>query len=77
MIPLPGHSAGHSGVAVNTSDGWLLHSGDSFFFHGEIETPGALPPGLRLFQTLNQHDGKARHRTWSACESSSATTATR
>jgi glyoxylase-like metal-dependent hydrolase (beta-lactamase superfamily II) len=62
MIPLPGHSAGHSGVAVNTSDGWLLHAGDSFFFHGEIETPRRCPPGLRFFQTLNQHDGKARHR---------------
>ena len=62
MIPLPGHSAGHSGVAVNTSDGWLLHAGDSFFFHGEIESPRRCPPGLRFFQTLNEHDGKARHR---------------
>jgi glyoxylase-like metal-dependent hydrolase (beta-lactamase superfamily II) len=62
MIPLPGHSAGHCGVAVNTSDGWLLHAGDAFFFHGEIETPRSCPPGLRFFQTINQHDGKARHR---------------
>jgi glyoxylase-like metal-dependent hydrolase (beta-lactamase superfamily II) len=62
MIPLPGHSAGHSGVAVNTPDGWLLHCGDSFFFRGEIETPRRCPPGLRLFQTINQHDGEARHR---------------
>jgi len=62
MIPLPGHTAGHSGVAVNTSDGWLLHCGDAFFFHGEIETPGRCPPGLRLFETINQHDGKARQR---------------
>jgi ribonuclease BN (tRNA processing enzyme) len=48
MIPLPGHTAGHCG--------------DAFFFRGEIETPRRCPPGLRFFQTLNQHDGKARHR---------------
>jgi glyoxylase-like metal-dependent hydrolase (beta-lactamase superfamily II) len=62
MIPLPGHSAGHVGVAINTADGWLLHCGDAFFFHGEIETPRRCPPGLRLFQNLNQQDGEARHR---------------
>ena len=62
MIPLPGHTAGHCGVAINTPDGWLLHCGDAFFFAGEIETPPRCPPGLRFFQTLNQHDGKARHR---------------
>jgi glyoxylase-like metal-dependent hydrolase (beta-lactamase superfamily II) len=62
MIPLPGHTAGHCGVALNTSDGWLLHCGDAFFFCGEIETPRRCPSGLRFFQTLNQHDGKARHR---------------
>ena len=43
LIPLPGHTAGHCGVALNTADGWLLHCGDAFFFHGEIETPAALP----------------------------------
>jgi glyoxylase-like metal-dependent hydrolase (beta-lactamase superfamily II) len=62
LIPLPGHSVGHCGVAVNTKDGWLLHAGDSFFFHGEIETPRRCPPGLRFFQVLNQRDGEARSR---------------
>jgi glyoxylase-like metal-dependent hydrolase (beta-lactamase superfamily II) len=60
LIPLPGHSTGHCGVAINTPDGWLLHCGDAFFFRGEIETPPRCPPGLRFFQTVNQHDGKAR-----------------
>ena len=61
LIPLIGHTAGHCGVAIDT-DGWLLHCGDAFFFCGEIETPSRCPPGLRAFQNLNQHDGKARHR---------------
>lgn len=29
FIPLFGHSAGHCGVAIKTSDGWFLHAGDS------------------------------------------------
>jgi glyoxylase-like metal-dependent hydrolase (beta-lactamase superfamily II) len=62
LIPLPGHSAGHSGVAINTPDGWLLHCGDAFFHHGELETPPNCPRGWRIFQTFNQHDGEARHR---------------
>jgi glyoxylase-like metal-dependent hydrolase (beta-lactamase superfamily II) len=62
MIPLPGHSTGHCGVAINTEADWLLHCGDAFFYNGEIETPRRCPPGLRAFQTLNQHDGQARHR---------------
>ena len=61
LIPLPGHSTGHSGVAVNTGDGWLLHCGDAFFHHDEIATPPSCPPGLRLFQALMAHDAKARH----------------
>ncbi len=61
MIPLPGHTAGHSGVVINTSDGWLFHCGDAFFYLGEIETPPRSTPGWRAFQVLNQHDGKARH----------------
>ena len=62
LIPLPGHSTGHCGVAVNTPSGWLLHCGDAFFHHGEIETPMNCPRGWRIFQSLNQHDGEARHR---------------
>jgi glyoxylase-like metal-dependent hydrolase (beta-lactamase superfamily II) len=61
LIPLPGHSTGHSGVAINTPDGWLLHCGDAFFHHGEIETPRRCPIGMRVFQNINNHDRTARH----------------
>jgi len=30
LIPLPGHSRGHCGVAVKTGEGWLLHCGDAY-----------------------------------------------
>ncbi|HMJ74296.1 MAG TPA: MBL fold metallo-hydrolase [Solirubrobacterales bacterium] len=62
LIPLFGHSRGHTGVALRTGDGWLLHCGDAYFNHGEIETPPSCPPGLRFFQNLNAADGKARKR---------------
>jgi glyoxylase-like metal-dependent hydrolase (beta-lactamase superfamily II) len=56
LIPLIGHSRGHSGVAIRTDGGWLLHCGDAYFHHGEIETPPHCPPGMRAFQSLNSSD---------------------
>ncbi|NBE50246.1 MBL fold metallo-hydrolase [Streptomyces boluensis] len=61
LVPLAGHTVGHAGVAVDTGDGWLLHAGDAYFFHGE--TDPAHPrstPGLRLFQTLVETERTAR-----------------
>src|SRR5829696_7264008 len=52
LVPLAGHSRGHSGLALRTDDGWLLHCGDAYFHHGEIATPRHSPAGLRAFQAL-------------------------
>ena len=60
LIPLSGHSVGHSGVAVNAGDGWILHAGDAYFHHQEMATPPSCPPGLRLFQNVVGHDQRAR-----------------
>jgi glyoxylase-like metal-dependent hydrolase (beta-lactamase superfamily II) len=60
LVPLFGHSLGHTGVALRTDAGWLLHCGDAYFNHGEVETPPNCPPGVRFFQNLNAADGKAR-----------------
>jgi glyoxylase-like metal-dependent hydrolase (beta-lactamase superfamily II) len=60
MVPLLGHTAGHTGVAVKEDGRWLLHCGDAYFHRGEMETPPRCPPGLKLFQWLNQRDGEAR-----------------
>jgi glyoxylase-like metal-dependent hydrolase (beta-lactamase superfamily II) len=37
LIPLAGHTEGHSAVAVRDGDRWLLHAGDAFYHHGQIE----------------------------------------
>jgi glyoxylase-like metal-dependent hydrolase (beta-lactamase superfamily II) len=61
LVPLLGHTRGHCGVAVQTPDGWLLHAGDAYFFHGEMDPAGRrCTPGLELFQRLVQMDGEAR-----------------
>jgi glyoxylase-like metal-dependent hydrolase (beta-lactamase superfamily II) len=60
LIPLVGHSRGHTGVAVKTGEGWLLHCGDAYFNHGQVETPSSCPPGLKVFQRLLTADHGAR-----------------
>jgi glyoxylase-like metal-dependent hydrolase (beta-lactamase superfamily II) len=61
LIPLIGHSHGHTGVAVRRGDGWLLHCGDSYFHRGEVSTPPHCPPGIGAFAAFDQADGTARH----------------
>lgn len=60
LVPLVGHTRGHCGVAVRGSQGWLIHCGDAYFFHGEVETPAACPLGLMAFQSLVQINGEQR-----------------
>ncbi|HWD02304.1 MAG TPA: MBL fold metallo-hydrolase [Amycolatopsis sp.] len=54
LVPLAGHTPGHAGIAVHTDAGWLLNAGDAYFFHSEIDSPAAIPPGLALFERLVQ-----------------------
>lgn len=59
LVPLPGHTRGHTGVAVREGGRWRLHCGDAYFFHTEAES-GRCPPGLELFQRTLAVDGRAR-----------------
>ena len=60
LIPLVGHTRGHTGVAIRNGDGWLLHCGDAYFSPGEVQTPRRCPPGLAMFEFLTEIDGGAR-----------------
>ena len=34
LVPLPGHTLGHAGVAIErTSGNWVLQAGDAYFYH--------------------------------------------
>jgi glyoxylase-like metal-dependent hydrolase (beta-lactamase superfamily II) len=60
LVPLLGHSAGHSAIAVRDADGWVLHCGDAYFHRGQVETPPRCPPALRAFQAAMAADNSAR-----------------
>lgn len=61
LIPLPGHTLGHTGVAIRLAERWLLHCGDAYFHQGDVQTPRACPVGLRVFQTIVQADSRQRY----------------
>jgi glyoxylase-like metal-dependent hydrolase (beta-lactamase superfamily II) len=60
MIPLPGHTLGHCGIAVRGKKGWLLHAGDAYFFHGQLQPKPRAPLVLGYFQRRADMDRKQR-----------------
>lgn len=61
MVPLPGHTFGHTGVAVHDGARWLLLAGNAYFYHQERDLlrPWGTP-GLRFYQTLMEKERRAR-----------------
>jgi glyoxylase-like metal-dependent hydrolase (beta-lactamase superfamily II) len=64
LVPLPGHTFGHAGVAARMDDGrWVLLAGDAYFFHREMDALDPwCTPGLRAYQALMDKDRAARLR---------------
>src|SRR3954469_12442751 len=63
MIPLPGHTRGHAGIAIDTPGGWLLNAGDTYFFRHEIDRPERVcPPGARAYQRMMADDPDLHYR---------------
>jgi len=60
LVPLPGHSAGHAGVAIETPDGWLLNAGDAYFYRREMDAEPRCTPGLAAYQRLMEEDRPTR-----------------
>jgi glyoxylase-like metal-dependent hydrolase (beta-lactamase superfamily II) len=61
LVPTVGHTRGHCAVAVRDDRGWLLHAGDAYFFHGEVDPVAPrCTPGLALFQRLAAVDNEVR-----------------
>jgi glyoxylase-like metal-dependent hydrolase (beta-lactamase superfamily II) len=44
LVPLPGHSRGHCGVAVEVGDKWLLHCGDAYVRGSQIDPDDPCSP---------------------------------
>ena len=62
LVPLPGHTWGHAGVAIRRDDSrWLLHAGDAYFYRGEMRSARRrCTPGLRAYQRLMEVDARSR-----------------
>lgn len=56
LVGLPGHTRGHAGVAVDTGDRWILHVGDAFYHHGQVDGTSKGPRSLRTMERLIAHD---------------------
>lgn len=60
MVPLPGHTPGHAGIAIDTPEGWLFHAGDAYFHRHEMDPDPYCTPGLAAYQTLMEMDRETR-----------------
>ncbi|MFC0679649.1 MBL fold metallo-hydrolase [Lysobacter korlensis] len=61
LVPLPGHTFGHTGVAIAQGDRWLLLAGDAYFYRGEMDLKSpCCTPGLRFYQWMMEKDRAAR-----------------
>lgn len=54
LIPLPGHTRGHCAVAVKTAQKWLLHCGDAYLSHSDIDPESTSRSRPKWIQPLAQ-----------------------
>ena len=62
LIPLPGHTAGHCGIAIRQADRWLLFCGDAYYNHRQLQ-PDYHLPALSLTEKLFAYDNVQRIQT--------------
>ncbi|WP_040815545.1 MBL fold metallo-hydrolase [Nocardia concava] len=65
LVPMPGHTRGHTAVAVDAGHRWVLHCGDAFLHPGRIDGRGipvrhALLENMLAFDRDRVHDNHAR-----------------
>jgi glyoxylase-like metal-dependent hydrolase (beta-lactamase superfamily II) len=65
LIPFPGHTRGHCAVAVRTGDTWLLHCGDTYGYHRQVDPiqPYKHPNG-RLMEAIVTTGFNMPRRHW-------------
>ena len=49
-VPLPGHTRGHTAIAVQADSGWLLHTGDAYYHAGAVHPE--LGPETRYLKAM-------------------------
>ncbi len=60
LLPMHGHSRGHSAVVIGAPKGrWLVHAGDAYFHRSTVSERPAVPFGLRVFERQMRVDREA------------------
>ncbi len=63
LVPLHGHTAGHTGVFIPSEEGNVFHCGDAYFDHNVISKSYKEEPlGLKIFQGMVDYNTSARIR---------------
>ena len=62
LVPLPGHTHGHAGIAIDAGERWKLLAADAYFHEHEMNLAPRCPPGLRFYQWMMELDRDARLR---------------
>lgn len=65
LVPLHGHTRGHSAVVVHAGERWLVHAGDAYFHRSSLEG-NRLPLGLAAFERVAEVDRGARRASLAA-----------
>jgi glyoxylase-like metal-dependent hydrolase (beta-lactamase superfamily II) len=66
LLPMHGHSRGHSAVIVRAGERWLVHAGDAYFHRSSVEGSRRVPLGLAAFERLTQMDAARRRASAAA-----------
>lgn len=66
LLPMHGHTRGHSAILVHAKDRWLVHAGDAYFHHHAVDGAGKVPLGFRGFEAAVQMDPAARRASAAA-----------
>jgi len=66
LVPMHGHTRGHSAVIVRANDRWLVHAGDAYFHRSAIATTGKVPLGWSAFERMIEMNPAARRASVAA-----------
>jgi glyoxylase-like metal-dependent hydrolase (beta-lactamase superfamily II) len=63
LLEASGHTPGHAAVLVRSGPQLLLHAGDSFVHHAELDGEDDLPLGVRLYRRVLHEDKPSARAT--------------
>jgi glyoxylase-like metal-dependent hydrolase (beta-lactamase superfamily II) len=66
LVPMHGHTRGHSAVIVRDRDRWLVHAGDAYYHRSSVEAGMRAPAGFGAFERLMQMNGAQRRASLGA-----------